>query len=80
MLRDLEDEGLVERGEKRTWQAVGALPEVTVVEVAERDPDGELLGRPTRTGSARPPPPRIYIQPERGGHPRSNPACACSPA
>ncbi|MBK1695674.1 ribonuclease R [Rhodovibrio salinarum] len=68
MLRDLEEEGLVERGEKRTWQSVGALPEVTVIEVTGRDPDGELLGRPANW-QREAEPPHIYIQPERGGHP-----------
>ena len=72
MLRDLEDAGLIERGEKRTWQAVGALPEVTVVEVKDRDADGELLGRPANWQRAAEPP-RIYIQPERGGHPTLEP-------
>ena len=72
MLRELEDEGLVERGEKRTWQAVGALPEVTVVEVKDRDADGELLGRPANWQRAAEPP-QIYIQPERGGHPTLEP-------
>ncbi|MBK1667215.1 ribonuclease R [Rhodovibrio sodomensis] len=72
MLRELEDEGRVERGEKRTWQAVGALPEVTVIEVKDRDADGELLGRPASWRRAAEPP-RIFIQPERGGHPTLEP-------
>ncbi len=45
MLRDLQDEGLLEGGRKRLSRP-GALPPVTVLEIFGRDRDGGLLARP----------------------------------
>ncbi|MEZ5811508.1 MAG: ribonuclease R [Rhizobiaceae bacterium] len=45
LLRELEDEGLVERRRKRLIKP-GALPHVTVLDIYGRDADGGLLGRP----------------------------------
>ncbi|MGE0726045.1 MAG: ribonuclease R [Alphaproteobacteria bacterium] len=68
LLRELEDEGHLERGRGRRLAPAGALPEVTVIEVVATDPDGELLGRPAgREREA--PAPRIYLAPERRGTP-----------
>ena len=44
-LKDLEASGALEREGKRV-RAPESLPEVTVVEIAGRDTDGEILARP----------------------------------
>ncbi len=46
MLRQLEDEGLIERGNGRKWRPSDRLPPVTVLEVYDLDSDGEPLVRP----------------------------------
>ncbi len=68
VLKDLQADGTVERGRKRRVAAPGGLPEVTVVVIEGVDPDGEVLARPVQwKGDG--PPPRIYMAPERRGHP-----------
>ncbi|UEM05131.1 ribonuclease R [Skermanella rosea] len=68
MLRDLESEGAVERDRARRLAPPAALPAVGVLEVVEIDTDGEVLARPVAWTSDEPPP-KIYMQPERRGHP-----------
>jgi ribonuclease R len=46
LMRELADDGLIERGGKRRVAGMGALPEVSVIEVAGLDEDGEPLARP----------------------------------
>jgi len=46
MLRDLADEGQVDRRRKRLHHP-GTLPPVVLVDITGRDSDGELLARPT---------------------------------
>ena len=46
LLRDLQDDGLLEKRAKRLHKP-GALPHVTVLDVYGRDPDGGLLARPS---------------------------------
>ncbi len=46
MLRELADEGHIERRRKRLHHA-GTLPSVVVADITGRDSDGELLARPT---------------------------------
>ncbi len=46
VLRELADEGHIERRRKRLHHA-GTLPSVVVADITGRDPDGELLARPT---------------------------------
>src|SRR5690348_11672078 len=46
MLRDLAEEGRIDRRRKRLHHA-GTLPPVVVADVTGRDRDGELLARPT---------------------------------
>ncbi len=68
MLRELEAEGLLERHRGGKVSALGALPEVGVIEVSGTDEDGEILARPVVWhGSGLPP--RIYVAPERRGAP-----------
>ena len=70
-LRELEEEGLIERGRGRRVAATGVLPEVAVIEVTGIDDDGEVIGRPAawREGE----PPKVYLAPERPGTPRLQP-------
>nr|WP_316653611.1 ribonuclease R [uncultured Gellertiella sp.] len=44
-LRELEDEGLLQKNRKALMRP-GALPPVTVLDITTRDKDGELIGRP----------------------------------
>ncbi|MGD0189218.1 MAG: ribonuclease R [Rhizomicrobium sp.] len=64
ILKDLESEGLIARGPKRSYAKAGALPEVAVVEIIGQDADGELLARPTRWEQETPPP-QIIVAPGR---------------
>ncbi|MBW7849761.1 MAG: ribonuclease R [Rhodospirillales bacterium] len=68
MLKELEEEGAIERGHKRRFGRQGALPEVAVVEIVGTDTDGELLARPLAWREAEKPP-RIFMAPERRGLP-----------
>jgi ribonuclease R len=45
LLRDMEDEGMVEKRRKSLVRP-GALPPVTVLDITMRGKDGELIGRP----------------------------------
>ncbi len=66
LLRDLEGEGDVKRGRGKTMTRTGDLPDVTVVEIVERDADGEMLCRPTQwDGDAKPP--KIMLAPGADG-------------
>ena len=65
LIRELEAEGLVQRGERRRLTAAGHLPEVTVVDIHALDDDGDPLARPVDwrgDGEA----PSIVMLPERG--------------
>ncbi|MCY1668350.1 ribonuclease R [Rhizobium sp. SL86] len=45
LLRDLEDEGLLQKSRKALTRP-GALPPMTVLDITTRDKDGDLIGRP----------------------------------
>ncbi|PLP61295.1 ribonuclease R [Mesorhizobium loti] len=65
LLRDLQDEGLLEKTRKRHIRP-GALPHVTVLDVVGRDDEGGLIGRPAEhQGNGEPP--RVSIRVSRGG-------------
>ncbi|WP_054308739.1 ribonuclease R [Mesorhizobium sp. 1M-11] len=65
LLRDLQDEGLLEKSRKRHIRP-GALPHVTVLDVIGRDDEGGLLGRPAeQQGNGEPP--LVSIRVSRGG-------------
>ncbi|MGO8869444.1 MAG: ribonuclease R [Alphaproteobacteria bacterium] len=68
MLKELQQEGTLGRERGRRFGAPGRLPEVTLVEIAGTDADGELLARPL-AWEGETPPPRIYMAPERRGTP-----------
>lgn len=48
MVRELEDEGALQKPERRKIAVAGALPSVAVLEISSVDEDGELLARPLR--------------------------------
>ncbi|MBF0391428.1 MAG: ribonuclease R [Alphaproteobacteria bacterium] len=68
ILKQLENEGAVERGHKRRFARPGAIPDMLVVEITGTDTDGELIAKPL-TWSEEGRPPRIYMAPERRGDP-----------
>jgi len=68
LMRELEDDGAVERSRGRRLHSPTALPEVTVLDIVGTNADGELLGRPVRWQHEEPPP-AIYVRPERRGGP-----------
>jgi ribonuclease R len=72
LLKELQEEGQLERHGKRGLTRSSGLPEVLVVEIAGRDPDGELLAKPAawRHEEALP---KIYMAPERRGRPALGP-------
>ena len=50
MIRDLEDDGLLVRGQKRRFRGGDRLPSVAVVEVVAIDEDGDLVAEPASKG------------------------------
>jgi ribonuclease R len=69
MLRDLADEGQIDRRRKRLHHA-GTLPPVVVAEITGRDRDGELVARPTEWDEqAHGAPPVIRIHTPRRARP-----------
>src|SRR5437763_13133326 len=63
MLRELADEGKVER-RRRKLHHPGTLPHVVLADVAARDADGELIALPTEwdeTAHGTPPKIRVHI-------------------
>src|SRR5205085_9478433 len=69
MLRELADEGKVERRRKKLHQP-GALPHVVVADVITRDRDGELIAIPTEWDEeAHGAPPKIRIHATRRPQP-----------
>ncbi|THF56772.1 ribonuclease R [Ollibium composti] len=63
MLRDLADEGLLEKSRKRHIRP-GALPHVTVLEIFGRDGEGGLLARPIDYQGDQPP--TVALRSSRG--------------
>ncbi len=69
MLRELADEGRIERRRKKLHRA-GGLPSVVLADVALRDPDGELIALPTEWDEeANGPPPKIRLHVPRRARP-----------
>ncbi len=64
-LRELEDNGKIERLDKRKYGLAGRLPNVFVAEFYDRDLDGELLARPLHWERTAPPP-NIVLAPGEG--------------
>jgi len=64
ILKELEEDGAVARGKKKSYAPAGALPPVAVLEITGQDNDGELLARLQRWESEESPP-RIIVLPGR---------------
>jgi ribonuclease R len=64
LLRQLKQEGVLERGQRRKVRPRGHLPPVAVLEVSGVDEDGELLARPAVWDEDMTPP-TIYLAPEK---------------
>ena len=66
-LRELSDEGLLEKRGKRLGRP-GFLPHVVVLDIFSRDAGGMLLARPAEQhGDGDGPPPLVQVRPSRGG-------------
>ena len=68
LLKELESQGALGRRGRRGFAEAGAVPEVGVVDVVERDPDGDLLVKLTKGEDA----PLVVLAPDRaaeGGQP-----------
>src|SRR6266481_5303123 len=61
LLQSLEADGTLGRRGRRGFAEAGALPEVGVVDVIERDPDGDLIVRLTKGEDA----PHVVLAPDR---------------
>ena len=64
MLRDLQDDGEIEKGRGKRLRPTGTLPPVAVLEISGPDPDGELLAKPVKWDEDYPPP-RIFLAPPK---------------
>ena len=64
LLRELKQEGVLDRGRRRKVRPRGHLPAVAVLEVSGIDDDGELLARPA-VWDEDTAPPTIYLAPEK---------------
>ncbi len=62
LLRDFEEEGLLEKRGSRLVRP-GALPPVAVLDIVSRDPDGDLVARPAEGDSEA----RVVIRQSRSG-------------
>ena len=67
VLREMADDGLIQRGHNRSVERAGQLPAVTVIEINETDIDGELMARPDKWEEETPPPPIIVIPDRKQG-------------
>ncbi|TCS62505.1 ribonuclease R [Varunaivibrio sulfuroxidans] len=67
VLREMQDEGLLQKGRGRRFAEPGSLPAVTVLEIGDLDIDGDVIARPLTWNTDDGPPPLIYMAPERRG-------------
>lgn len=65
ILRQLTDDGLIEKGHGKSLKDPSRLPPVTVIDIIDQDTDGELLGRPAQWDS-KTPAPQIVLAPGEG--------------
>ncbi|CDO61430.1 3'-to-5' exoribonuclease RNase R [Candidatus Phaeomarinobacter ectocarpi] len=65
LLRQMEEEGLLEKASNKKFTRVGELPPVGVIDIVDRDTDGELTAKPANW-TAETEPPTIVLAPS--GH------------
>ena len=65
LLKELADEGLIEKSSGKRLRQPGDLPSVTVLDVVRRDNDGELIARPAKWEGADAPPEIVIVPDER---------------
>ena len=68
LLKELKEDGDIQRGQGRGFSEPGSLPPVAVVVIFGPDTDGEIRARPL-TWDEDGEPPAIYMAPERRGQP-----------
>jgi ribonuclease R len=68
MLRELADEGRIDRRRKKLHHP-GTLPPVVVADIGERDADGELIATPTEWDETHGAPPKIRVRVPRRARP-----------
>lgn len=66
LIKELADDGAIERGHGRHFHRAGELPPVTVIEISEIDGDGELIARPASWQGDEAPPLIHVMQGRRG--------------
>lgn len=66
LLKEMADEGLIEKRHRKNLGEPGTLPSVTVVEIFDLDTDGELVARPAKWEHESPAP-LVVMGPENGG-------------
>jgi ribonuclease R len=64
ILKELEQDGVIGRGDKRRYAESGRLPEVAVVDAIKTDSEGDLIGQPAGW-EEKTPPPIIFIVPSK---------------
>jgi ribonuclease R len=64
VLREMREDGLIKRGDRKRLTKTGMLPNVGVIEVTGTDIDGELVAKPT-VWDEDTPPPVIYVMPNK---------------
>ncbi|MHA1559881.1 MAG: ribonuclease R, partial [Alphaproteobacteria bacterium] len=69
LLREMADEGLIEKRQKRLNRA-GELPPVSVIEITEKTRDGDLIASPVEWDETAGSVPRIVITARSGGRSR----------
>lgn len=65
LLREMEDDGVIERDRSKTLRVTGDLPSVSLVEVEGPDAFGDLYLKPLNWKSDTPPP-KIYLREAKG--------------
>ena len=72
ILKELEEEGAIDKGERNRFGVPDSLAPVGIVRVTDIDPDGEVIATPVEW-SGDTAPPRILMKPEKRGHPALSP-------
>jgi ribonuclease R len=69
LIREMSDEGLIACGRKKRVAAPGKLPPVTLLDIIDRDTDGELIAKPARWEMEEPAPLIVLAPGDAGAGP-----------